>query len=119
MSKTKSHLNLIQRRKSRTRAKIFGTAEKPRLSVFRSNRYSYVQLIDDQEKKTLASASTKEISAKEAKNKIKQAELLGELVAQKALELKIKTAVFDRGAYKFHGRVKAIAEAARKAGLKI
>jgi len=111
-------LNKIRiRRKKRTRAKIFGTADKPRLSIFRSNRYTYVQLIDDQTGKTLAGASTKEI--KEKKKKTEQAEQLGGLIAKKATEKHIKKVVFDRGKYKYHGRIRAVAEAARKAGLQI
>ncbi|MEK7149807.1 MAG: 50S ribosomal protein L18, partial [Patescibacteria group bacterium] len=99
-------------------AKIFGTQEKPRLSVFRSNLYTYAQLIDDLNGKTLASASTKEVKEKN-KNKIQEAEALGELIAKKAIEKKIDAAIFNRGGYAYHGRVKAVAEGARKGGLKI
>ncbi len=91
----------------RTRSKIHGTASRPRFSIFRSNQTVYVQLIDDKEGKTLVSASTKE-----SKN-------LGELIGKKAFEKGIKKVVFDRGSYKFHGRIKKIAEEARKAGLQI
>ncbi len=104
-------------RKRRSRAKIFGTADRPRLSVFRSNRYTYAQLIDDSKGHTLASASTKELK-KGAKTKTGQAKFLGELVAEKAKRLGVKSVVFSRGFYKFHGRIKAIAESAREAGLK-
>ncbi len=93
------------------RAKIKGTSEKPRLSIFKSNRYIYAQLIDDSIGKTLVSAS--KISSKDAPA------LLGENIGKKAAEKEIKNAVFDRGDYKYHGRVKVIADAARKAGLKI
>lgn len=107
-------------RKKRTRAKIFGTAQKPRLSIFRSNRYTYAQLINDEKGNTLAEASTKKlISAKQKISKSKQAEMLGELLAEKALALGIKKACFDRGAYQYHGRIKAAAEAARKKGLQL
>jgi len=109
------------RRKRRARAKIFGTSEKPRLSIFRSNRYTYVQLIDDKTGKTLVSASTYELSKSE-KQKAKKQELagkLGELIAKKAIEKNIIKAVFDRGKYKYHGRIKAVAEAARKGGLQL
>lgn len=102
----------------RTSAKIFGTLEKPRLSVFRSNIYTYAQLIDDLNRKTLVSASTHELK-KEKGSKTRGAESLGELIAKKALENKISTAVFNRGNYAYHGRVKAVAEGARKGGLKI
>ncbi|MEK7657845.1 MAG: 50S ribosomal protein L18 [Patescibacteria group bacterium] len=97
------------RRKNRTRAKIFGTLERPRLSVFRSNRQSYVQLINDEKGETLAGAST---------NKLITEEKLGELIAEKAVKKEIKKIIFDRRGYKYHGRVKAIAEGARKRGLK-
>ena len=107
------------RRKVRSRAKIFGTQEKPRLSIFRSNFYTYAQLIDDLNGKTLASASTMELKELKGKNKVQQAESLGELVAKKAIEKNIKAAVFNRGNYAYHGRVRAVAEGARKAGLKI
>lgn len=110
------------RRKKRTKAKIFGTAGAPRLSVFRSNLYSYAQLINDENGFTLVSASTKEIKkagAKEKGVKVSLSKALGEIIAKKALEKGIKKAVFDRGRYKYHGRVKAVAEGARQAGLKM
>ncbi len=100
------------------RAKIFGTLEKPRLSVFRSNRYTYVQLIDDENGKTLLSVSTKELNEKKLK-KTQQAEGAGALIAKKAEEKGIKCAVFSRRGYQYHGRVKAVAEGARKGGLKL
>ena len=90
------------------RAKINGTAEVPRLCVFRSNKYIYAQIIDDEKNKTLASA----------KAELKAADKVGEEVAKKAIKQKIKKVVFDRGGYKYHGRVKALADAARSAGLK-
>jgi len=108
-------------RKKRARARIFGMADKPRLSIFRSNRYTYVQLIDDKTGKTLISASTYELSKSE-KQKAREQELagkLGELIAKKAIEKNIGKAVFDRGKYKYHGRIKAVVEAARKGGLQI
>lgn len=104
-------------RRKRNRAKISGTSAKPRLSVFRSNKYTYVQLIDDNEGVTLASASTREI--KKSGTKSVQAKLLGELLAEKAKKIGIKQAVFNKGAYLYHGRVKAVAEGARESGLKI
>ncbi len=110
-----------KRRKKRSRAKIFGTAERPRLSVFRSNRYTYVQLIDDKIGKTLASASTKELTTNDQRPTTKQdsAGKLGELIAKKAVEKGIRKAVFNRGNYKYHGRIKAVAEGARKGGLQL
>jgi large subunit ribosomal protein L18 len=104
-------------RKARDRAKIFGTAEKPRFSVFRSSRYTYAQLIDDMDGKTLVSASTKELKEKGKKSEL--AEKLGELISKKAIEKGIKKAVFNRGSYKYHGRIKAVAEGARKGGLQL
>ncbi len=106
-----------ERRKVRNRAKIFGTAEKPRLSVFRSNKYTSAQLIDDEKGVTLVSVSTREL--KGSGNKSKQAKALGELVGQKAVKLGIKQAVFNKGPYLFHGRVKSVAEGARESGLKV
>lgn len=106
-----------KRRHIRIRAKVKGTKECPRLSIFRSNNHIYVQLIDDQEGKTLVSANDIKLK-KEKLNKTETAEKIGNLLAEKALEKKIDKAVFDRGGYKYHGRVKAIAEGARKAGLK-
>ena len=106
------------RRKNRNRAKIFGTKEKPRLSIFRSNKYTGVQLIDDSAGKTLASASTKEL-VKKAKTKLEQARLLGELIAEKSQKLGIAQAVFNKGSYLYHGRVRAVADGAKAKGLKL
>lgn len=104
-------------RKNRNRAAIFGTSEKPRLSVFRSNKYTYVQLIDDAKGHTMAAASSRETGKKGKKADL--AKSLGSLIAEKAKKLGVKSAVFNRSFYKYHGRVKAVAEAAREAGLKI
>jgi len=122
MANRKSLNKKRDRRKSRTRARISGTASRPRLSIFRSNKYVSVQLIDDEAGKTLLSASTRSLAKeKEEKkeNKTGQAGKIGEVLAKKAVEKGIKKAIFDRGGYKYHGRVKAVAEAARKSGLKI
>lgn len=107
-------------RHRRVRAKIKGTKQRPRLCVFRSNRHIYAQLIDDGEGKTLVSASDFEVTTKKNKKAVKSdlAKAVGKLIAQKAAAKKIKEVVFDRGGYKYHGRVKALAEAAREAGLK-
>lgn len=107
-----------QNRKRRIRAKIFGTAEKPRLAVFKSNTHIYCQLVDDENGKTLAAASDLEIKNK-IKNKEKLAYAVGEKICQEAKVKKITQAVFDRAGFKYHGRVKALAEGARKAGLKV
>jgi large subunit ribosomal protein L18 len=128
------------RRHQRVRAKIKGTAKRPRLSVFRSNKHIYTQLIDDEKGHTLVSASDLELDrgkqrraqrksvksvsksaesiSKSLKSKIETAKEVGRLIAKKALEKKIKQVVFDRGGYKYHGRVKALAEGAREEGLK-
>lgn len=116
MKKANIKNQLREQRKKRNRAKIFGTAEKPRLSVFRSNRFILAQVIDDVSGKTLLSASSKQF-AKKAKNKTEQSTLLGELVGEKALALGIKQAVFNKGPYLYHGRVKAVADGARAKGL--
>lgn len=104
------------RRRGRVRVKISGTASRPRLSVFRSNRGMFVQLIDDENGKTLASARTQEVKEKGAKTELSFA--LGKMLAEKAQAKKISEVVFDRSSYKYHGRVKAVAEGAREGGLK-
>lgn len=100
--------------KFRIRKSVFGTAERPRLSVFRSNKQIYAQIINDQEGKTLASASS---LGMESMPKIQQAEKVGELVAKNAINAGISSVVFDRNGYLYHGRVKQLADAARKGGL--
>ncbi|SRR5258708_2151962 len=104
------------RRITRTRKHVQGTTERPRLSVFRSNSAIYAQIIDDTQKKTLLGVSLKQLEAKQGK-KIDMAKALGEHMAKKAKEQKIAAVVFDRGGYKYHGRVKAFAEGAREGGL--
>ena len=101
--------------KYRVRNKISGTTERPRMSVFRSNKQIYVQIINDETAITLVAASS---LGMEAMPKKEQAAKVGELVAQKALEAGITTVVFDRNGYLYHGRVKEVAEGARKGGLK-
>ncbi|MCD6453962.1 MAG: 50S ribosomal protein L18 [Candidatus Aminicenantes bacterium] len=107
--------------KKRIRKKIFGTAERPRLTIYKSNRYLYVQAVDDESGRTIAFASTLEKSFEEfGKNRknLKAAEKLGELIAQRLKEKGIERVVFDRNGYPYHGKLKALADAARKAGLK-
>lgn len=101
----------------RVRAKIRGTAERPRLTIFRSNRSVELQLINDVEGKTIVMATTKEV--KGVKGKTQASEEAGKLVAQRAIAAGIKKAVFDRGHYRYHGRVKAAVDGARKSGLEI
>lgn len=106
--------------KHRIRKRLSGNQDLPRFTVFRSNKQIYVQLIDDTQKKTLISASSlaKEIADKKSINKIEQAKLVGKLAAEKSKDAGIKEVVFDRNGYLFHGRIKALATAAREAGLK-
>jgi len=109
-----------QIRHSRVRHKVKGTISQPRLCVFRSLNHIHVQLIDDSRGRTLVSISTlgPQVRSKaDGMRKAEKAELVGTLIAGKALDKGIKQVVFDRGGYKYHGRVKALAEAARKAGL--
>ena len=112
----KAKVEKLARRHRKIRSTIIGSADKPRLSVFRSNRGMYIQLIDDLTGKTLVSANMKELD-KNITKKIDQALALGELLASKAVKANISKVVFDRNGYKYHGRVKAVAEGARKGGL--
>lgn len=110
------------RRKRRVRKKIFGTPERPRLSVFRSNKHMYAQIIDDTVGRTLVSASTlsPELRGKlKSTGTVEAASQVGALLAQKALQANVLKVVFDRNRYKYHGRVKALAEAARQGGLQL
>ena len=109
-----------QRIKYRIRKRLSGSAERPRMTVYRSNKQIYVQLVDDVSGQTLVSASSKEKEiASQKVNKIDQAKLVGKRIAEKAKEKGIKTVVFDRNGYLYHGRVKNLADAARESGLKI
>ena len=120
MEKQKYKTNLWRRRQRRVRGKVVGTSERPRLSVFRSNRHMYAQLIDDSSGATLVAANTatKDFSSGSATNScIAAAAKVGEMVARKALDVGIREVRFDRSGYKYHGRVKALADAARKGGL--
>lgn len=109
-----------EKRHLRIRNKIFGTSQKPRLAVFRSNNHIYAQVIDDTIGNTLVSASTMEANVKQNLAKtsdVNAAKLVGETIAKKAIEKGINNVVFDRGGYIYQGKVKALAEAARDAGL--
>jgi len=117
MNKVKRKNQKLARRHQRVRAKISGTAARPRLSVYRSLAHIFVQLIDDASGKTLVSAKDQEV--KIGKTKTDKAFEVGKLLGAKAKTAKITEAVFDRGQFRYHGRVKAIAEGAREAGLKI
>ncbi len=107
------------RRINRVRATIIGTADRPRLTVRRTNQWTYAQLVDDAAHRTLAAVSSKTIAAGKKEKKSDQAFAVGESIAKKAAEKNIHTVVFDRRSYKFHGRVKNVAEGAKKGGLKI
>jgi large subunit ribosomal protein L18 len=105
------------RRRRRVRAKIRGTAERPRLSVFRSNRGMFAQLIDDDAARTVASVSWTEADLRKL-DPLEQAKKAGQLIAARAREAGVEACLFDRGGYQYHGRVKALAEGAREGGLK-
>ena len=107
------------RRHRRVRGKISGTAERPRLDVFRSSKHIYAQIIDDVAGVTLASASSLEKGFEGFGGNIEAANKVGKMIAEKALEKGIKTVVFDRGGFVYHGRVKALAEGAREGGLEL
>lgn len=108
-TKTQKKTNARIRRHKKVRSQIFGTAKKPRLAIFKSNKYLSAQIIDDEEGKTFCSVTTKGL-----KNGVVEA---GEILAKKALELKLKSVVFDRGGFTYIGKIKDFAESARKAGL--
>jgi large subunit ribosomal protein L18 len=104
------------KRRRRVRAKVHGSAERPRISVFRSNRGLFAQLIDDETGRTLAAASWTEPELRSL-SRMDQARRIGELLAERAKPAGVQSAVFDRGGYKYHGRVKALADGARDGGL--
>lgn len=106
-------------RHTRVRARIFGTAERPRASIFKSNKHIFAQFIDDKTGKTVLSSKIVSVGKTKIKGtKTHKASKIGEMLAEKAKELGIKEVVFDRGGFKYHGRIKAFAEGLRKGGLK-
>ena len=120
MEKTASGETARKRRHRRVRKRVVGTSQRPRFNVFRSLKHIYAQVIDDTRGHTLAAASTldPELGDKiKEVTKAEQAKLVGELLAKRALERGVKKVAFDRGGYKYHGRVKSLAEAAREEGL--
>ena len=120
MISKKSRTQVLEKKHMKLRNRFSGTAERPRLAVYRSNMHIYAQIIDDDAQKTLVSASTvqKDIKAElEKTNDVAAAAYVGKIVAQRAIEAGIKEVVFDRGGYVYHGKVKALADAAREAGL--
>ncbi|MBU0974538.1 50S ribosomal protein L18 [Patescibacteria group bacterium] len=136
MAKINHYITKVESRRRRVRSKIFGTSERPRLTVYRANKYTYIQLVDDVKETTLMSISDAKIRRGELQSKKDQSEVRGlektekltktesiikateELVA-KMKKAKITTVVFDRGQYKYHGRVKAVAETLRNGGIKV
>ena len=120
MVSKESRQKVREKKHLKIRNRFSGTAERPRLAVFRSNNHMYAQVIDDAAGKTIVSASTleKDVKAKlEKTNNVEAAKALGEIIAKRALDKGIETVVFDRGGYIYHGKVAALAEAAREAGL--
>ncbi len=107
-----------EKRRRRVRRKVSGTAQRPRLSVYRSNIHIYAQLIDDDAGHTLLAADSREVGG-EAENRTEAARQVGELVARRAAEAGIEAVVFDRGGNKYHGRIAALAEGARSGGLRL
>lgn len=121
LSSAKKIQKVRDKRKKRTRGKVAGNAARPRLAVFRSARHIYVQAVDDEEGRTMAEASTRSKELVEAIAKMKKtaaAAEVGKLMAKKLLAMKIDSVVYDRGRFLYHGRVKALADGAREAGLK-
>lgn len=109
----------FERRKLRTRSKIVGTSDRPRLSVFKSNKFMSVQAIDDLKSVTIASVTDKQLGklGELGKDGLAKAKELGKMIAEKLLKLKVKNVIFDKGGYVYHGKIKAVAEGAREGGL--
>jgi large subunit ribosomal protein L18 len=121
MGKPNERLLARERRHARVRGRVVGTPQRPRLNVFRSLNHIYAQIVDDSDGHTLVVASSIDAAARErmaGKNKTQQAAQVGQLLAERAVQLGIQQVVFDRAGYQYHGRVKALAEASREHGLK-
>jgi large subunit ribosomal protein L18 len=117
--KVNHNITSKMRRVTRTRSKVRGTAERPRLTVFRSNQTTYLQIIDDSVGKTLASATGKEVKGSSELTKLAEAIEMTKILAEKAKKAGVKRLVFDRGPYKYHGRVKAVADTIRASGFEM
>lgn len=119
---TKNKAALRQRIKRRVRKKVFGTPDRPRLTVYRSHHHIYVQIVDDTKSKTLVSSSSNSKDLREqlqtVKSKQERSKLVGMDAAKRAIAMKIQSVVFDRNGYRYHGNIKALADGAREAGLK-
>lgn len=113
----RDRLEARRRRHVRVRKAVFGTSQRPRLAVFRSNRYLYAQVIDDQNGRTLAAASSQEAALRSKTLTVETATEIGKLVAERAKQAGVAAVVFDRGGFTYHGRIKALADAARASGL--
>ena len=113
----RNRLDARRRRQIRVRKAVIGTTQRPRLAVFRSNRYLYAQVIDDQTGRTLAAASSQEAGLRDKNLSVETATEIGKLVAERAKEAGVEAVVFDRGGFTYHGRIKALADAARASGL--
>jgi len=118
MKRIKDKIRKWKKRKAHIRKSISGTADRPRMSVFRSNMNISVQVIDDVKGETLVSASTLEASMKNAKRNSEGAKAVGKLIGERLKEKKIEQVVFDRNGYKYHGQIKALADAARETGIR-
>ena len=121
MGKPNERLEARERRHARVRGRVAGTSQRPRLNVFRSLNHIYAQIVDDSDGQTLVAASSIDAAERErmtGKNKTQQAAVVGQLLAERAVKLGIQQVVFDRAGYRYHGRVKALAEASREHGLK-
>jgi large subunit ribosomal protein L18 len=119
MYKVKLRKNNKIKRKLRVRKKVFGSVDRPRLTVFRSNKYIYGQIIDDTKGNTLVAVSSETKNMHKGKKKVDAAFEVGKLIAEKAKKNKVKKVVFDRNGYRFHGRVKSFVEGAREGGLEV
>lgn len=119
MAKTNPKVTARKKRVQRIRTKIFGTSERPRMSIYRSNRHIYVQIIDDVSHKTLVASSTdgKDFDGSDLNGKCEQAKKVGLTIAEKAKSVGIEKVVFDRGGNLYHGRIKALSDGAREGGL--
>lgn len=114
----KDTVALRARRRRRIRKKIHGTSERPRLSVFRSNKHIYAQVIDDVKEHTIAQASTRDLDLKGSRKTVEAANSVGKILAERVRTAGVEQVAFDRGGYLYHGRVKALAEGAREGGLR-
>ena len=112
-----NRLDARRRRHVRVRKGLFGTTQRPRLAVYRSNRYLYAQVIDDQNGRTIAAASSQEAALRSKNLTVETAAEIGKLVAERAKQAGVEAVVFDRGGFTYHGRIKALADAARASGL--